>query len=90
MIQNIPLHSTENLPTILGLHSLNPTLEALDPVRSHKDIDYPVAIEVPSGLEVGTYEVIVKVVEDGDPWENERTITMTLVVEELVVEESTE
>ena len=64
--------------------------DALDSVRSHKDIDYPVAVEVPAGLDVGTYEVKIKVVEDGDPWENERTITMTLVVEEPVVEESTE
>ena len=48
------------------------------------------AVEVPAGLDVGTYEIKIKVVEDGDPWENERTITMTLVVEEPVVEESTE
>ncbi len=71
-----------------SLSESNP--DALDPVRSHKDIDYPVAIEVPSGLEVGTYEVIVKVVEDGDPWENKRTVTMNVVVEELVIEDSTE
>ena len=71
-----------------ALSESNP--DALDPVRSHKDIDYPVAVEVPAGLAVGTYEVEIKVVEDGDPWENERKVTMTLVVEELVVEDSTE
>ena len=71
-----------------SLSESNP--DALDPVRSHKDIDYPVAIEVPSGLEVGTYEVVVKVVEDGDPWENKRNVTMNVVVEELVVEDSAE
>ena len=59
-------------------------------MRSHKDIDYPVAVEVPAGLNVGTYEIEIRVVEDGDPWENKRTITMTLVVEEVVVEDSTE
>ena len=64
--------------------------DALDSVRSHKDIDYPVAVEVPAGLDVGTYEIEIKVVEDGDPWENKRTISMTLVVEEVVVEDSTE
>ena len=54
---------------------------ALNSVREHKDIDYPVAIEVPAGLEAGDYEFKIKVTEDGDPWENTRTVTMTLVVE---------
>jgi len=54
---------------------------ALNSVREHKDIDYPVAIEVPAGLEAGEYEFKIKVTEDGDPWENTRTVTMTLVVE---------
>ena len=70
------------------IESLDAT--ALDSVRSHKDIDYPVAIAVPEGLSEGSYDFVVKVTEDGDPWENTRTVTMTLVVEELVVEESTE
>ena len=55
---------------------------ALDSVREHKDIDHPVAIEIQSGLSAGEYEIKVKVTEDGDPWENTRTITMTLIVEE--------
>ena len=63
---------------------------ALDSVRSHKDIDYPVAIAVPEGLTEGSYDFVIKVTEDGDPWENTRTVTMTLVVEELVEEDSTE
>ena len=54
---------------------------ALNSVREHKEIDYPVAIEVPAGLEAGEYEFKIKVTEDGDPWENTRTVTMTLVVE---------
>jgi len=54
---------------------------ALNSVREHKEIDYPVAIEVPAGLEAGEYEFKIKVTEDGDPWENTRTATMTLVVE---------
>ena len=54
---------------------------ALDSVRQHKDIDYPVAIQIPTELPVGEYELKVKVTEDGDPWENTRTITMTLVIE---------
>ena len=78
--------STNNSWSILA--QSNP--DALDPVRAHKDIDYPVAVEIPAGLDVGTYEVEIEVIEDGDPWENERTVTMTLVVEEIVVEDSTE
>ena len=78
--------STNNSWSILA--QSNP--DALDPVRAHKDIDYPVAVEIPAGLDVGTYEVEIDVIEDGDPWENERTVTMTLVVEEIVVEDSTE
>ena len=63
---------------------------ALDSVRSHKDIDYPVAIAVPEGLTEGSYAFVIKVTEDGDPWENTRTVTMTLVIDELVEEDSTE
>ena len=63
---------------------------ALDSVRSHKDIDYPVAIAVPEGLTEGSYDFVIKVTEDGDPWENTRTVTMTLVIDELVEEDSTE
>jgi len=60
--------------------------EALDSVREHKDIDYPVAIKIREGLPIGDYEIIIKVTEDGDPWENTRTVKMKLVVEEVVVE----
>ena len=63
---------------------------ALDSVRSHKDIDYPVAIAVPEGLTEGSYDFVIKVTEDGDPWENTRTVTMTLIIDELVEEDSTE
>ena len=63
---------------------------ALDSVRSHKDIDYPVAVAVPEGLTEGSYDFVIKVTEDGDPWENTRTVTMTLVIDELVEEDSTE
>jgi len=68
----------------------NVNSDALDPVRSHELIDYPIAIEVPAELDAGTYEIVVKVTEDGDPWENKRTVKMTLVVEEIPDEESTE
>ena len=54
---------------------------ALDSVREHKDIDHPVAVQIPTGLLEGEYEIKVKVTEDGDPWENTRTVTMTLVIE---------
>ena len=57
--------------------------KALDPVRTHKSIDYPVAVAIPDSLSVGTYDVTIDVVEDGDPWENTRTVKMTLVVEEI-------
>ena len=62
---------------------------ALDSIRNHKDIDYPIAIKVPESLDVGTYNVEIDVTEEGDPWENTRTVKMKLIVEELV-EESTE
>ena len=61
--------------------------DELDSVREHSDIDYPVGIKVPLGLEVGTYEITIEVVEDGDPWENTRTIELELVIEELEVDE---
>ena len=57
--------------------------KALDPVRTHKAIDYPVAVAIPDSLSAGTYDVTVDVVEDGDPWTNTRTVKMTLVVEEI-------
>ena len=57
--------------------------KALDPVRTHKSIDYPVAVAIPDSLSAGTYDVTIDVVEDGDPWTNTRTVKMTLVVEEI-------
>ncbi len=56
---------------------------ALDDVRTHKSIDYPVAVVIPESLEVGTYDVDIEVVEEGDPWTNTRTVSMKLVVEEV-------
>lgn len=56
---------------------------ALDDVRTHKSIDYPVAVVIPESLEVGTYVVDIEVVEEGDPWTNTRTVSMKLVVEEV-------
>ena len=46
-------------------------------------------IKIDEGLTAGTYTVTIEVVEDGDPWENTRTVELELVVEE-VEEESTE
>tara|TARA_B100000700_G_scaffold186715_1_gene205772 strand:- start:3304 stop:4155 length:852 start_codon:yes stop_codon:yes gene_type:complete len=63
---------------------------ALDSVRAHKDLDQPIAVAIPEGLSQGTYDIVIKVTEDGDPWENTRTVTMTLKVNELVEEDSTE
>ena len=61
--------------------------DVLDEVRSHSDIDYPVGVKIPLGLEAGTYDITIEVVEDGDPWENTRTINLELIIEELEVEE---
>ena len=61
--------------------------DELDSVREHSDIDHPVGIKVPLGLEVGTYEITIEVVEDGDPWENTRTIELELVIEEIEVDD---
>ncbi len=61
--------------------------DELDSVREHSDIDHPVGIKVPLGLEAGNYEITIEVVEDGDPWENTRTIELELVIEELEVDE---
>ncbi len=63
---------------------------ASDAIRAHEDIDYPVAIKVPEELPVGTYSLVIEVVEDGDPWENARTVDITLTVDAPVVEDSTE
>jgi hypothetical protein len=52
-------------------------------VRDHDDIDYPVVIKIDEGLAAGTYTVIIEVVEDGDPWENTRTVELELIVEEV-------
>ena len=63
---------------------------ALDSVRSHEDIDYPVAIKVPDGLAAGTYIILIEIVEDGDPWENTRTVELELTINEFVEEDLTE
>jgi len=63
---------------------------ALDPVRHHTDIDYPVALAVPSDLSVGVHEFVIQVEEDGSPWHNSRTVTMKLEIVEPVVEEVVE
>jgi len=63
---------------------------ALDSVRSHKDIDYPVAIKVPDELAAGTYTIVIEIIEDGDPWENTRTVELELTINEFVEEDSTE
>lgn len=77
----------ESLKHVVSIDS-----DALDPVREHKDIDYPFAIKIPEKLQVGTYDITIEVTEDGNPWENTRTVKMKLnVVEPPVVdEESTE
>ena len=59
---------------------------ALDPVRHHTDVDYPVALAVPLNLSVGMHEFVIQVEEDGSPWQNSRTVTMKLEVVEPVVE----
>jgi len=46
-------------------------------------------VKIPLGLEAGTYDITIEVVEDGDPWENTRTVKMSVVIQEIV-EESTE
>ena len=63
---------------------------ALDPVRHHADIDYPVALAVPLNLPVGVHEFVIQVEEDGSPWHNSRTVTMKLEILEPVVEETIE
>jgi hypothetical protein len=40
-------------------------------------------IKIDEGLAAGTYTVIIEVVEDGDPWENTRTVELELIVEEV-------
>ena len=77
----------ESLKHVVSIDS-----DALDPVREHKDIDHPFAIKIPEQLQVGTYDITIEVTEDGNPWENTRTVKMKInVVEPPVVdEESTE
>jgi len=58
---------------------------ALDDVRTHKDIDYPIAILVPDGLTAGSYDISINVVEEGDPWVNSRNVVMTIVIEQIQV-----
>jgi hypothetical protein len=60
---------------------------ALDSVRSHDDIDYPMAIKVPDGLLAGTHTIVIQITEDGDPWENTRTVELKLTIKELVLTE---
>jgi hypothetical protein len=59
---------------------------ALDDVRSHNDIDYPVAIKVPENLTAGTYIFTIDIIEDGNPWENSRTVELKLIINEFVEE----
>ena len=60
---------------------------ALDSVRSHDEIDYPMAIKVPDGLLAGTHTIVIQITEDGDPWENTRTVELKLTIKELVLTE---
>ncbi len=60
---------------------------ALDSVRKHDDIDHPFAIRVPDNLEAGEYTMLIKVVEDGDPWENTRTVKLDFTIKEIEVED---
>ncbi|MFL2969186.1 MAG: hypothetical protein ACJZ6A_08615 [Candidatus Poseidoniaceae archaeon] len=60
---------------------------ALDSVRTHDDIDHPLAIKVPENLSAGDYTMIIKVVEDGDPWENTRTVKLDFTIKEVVIED---
>jgi methionine-rich copper-binding protein CopC len=61
----------------------------MDSVREHEDFDFPVVVKIDDNLPAGTYTVTIEVVEDGDPWENTRTVELELVVEE-VEDDSTE
>jgi hypothetical protein len=59
---------------------------SLDKVRAHKDLDVPVALEIPVGLEAGEYQLKVEISEEGDPWTNTRTLTMKVIIKDPVEE----
>ena len=46
----------------------------------HADLDMPFALFLGDGLAVGTHTIVVEILEQGDPWENERTYTWTFSV----------
>ena len=64
-----------------------PEIVTATSVRSHDDIDHPMAIMLPDNLEAGEYTIVIKVVEDGDPWENSRTVKLDFEINEIPEED---
>ena len=54
-------------------------------LMSEIDTDMGVAWTFPSDLNVGTYTLVVTVLEDGNPWTNSRTLEWTVLVSEPIV-----
>ena len=46
----------------------------------HADLDMPFAIFLGEDLAVGEHSIVVEILEQGDPWENERIYTWTFSV----------
>ena len=46
----------------------------------HADLDTPYAIFLGESLAIGTHTIVVEILEQGDPWENQRTYTWTFSV----------
>ena len=54
-------------------------------LMSEIDTDMGVAWAFPSDLNIGTYTLVVTVLEDGNPWTNSRTLEWTVLVSEPIV-----
>ena len=60
-----------------GTSTSNKTAPNLTP---HGDLDQPFSIFLGTDLEEGTHVIVVRITEQGDPWENVQEYTWNLVV----------
>ncbi|MED5497325.1 MAG: hypothetical protein VX872_07160, partial [Candidatus Thermoplasmatota archaeon] len=46
----------------------------------HGDLDQPFSVFLGTNLEEGTHRIVVKITEEGDPWQNVQRYTWNLVI----------
>ena len=60
-----------------GTSSSNNSVPNLTP---HGDLDQPFSVFLGTDLEEGTHEIVVRITEQGNPWENIQVYSWSLVI----------